>query len=61
VTPVVPTGTDGTAEGTVTPAFGAGPSVFNLGATISTECVATAAPYQDTGTYVGTLTVEVGY
>jgi hypothetical protein len=43
----------------VTPAFGAGPSVFNLGATISTECA--AGTYVDTGEYVGTLTIDVGY
>lgn len=58
---VTPTGTDGTATASVTPAFGAGPSVFYLGATISTECVTADVAYEELGSYVGTLTIDVGY
>lgn len=50
----------GVTSGTVTPAFGAGPSVFHLGATIATSCEL-AGTYQEVGEYVGTLTIDVGY
>lgn len=44
---------------TVTPAFAGSSASFFLGATIKTECV--AGTYQESGTYAGTLTIDVGY